>query len=226
MPWAGFTAIAGTSIPPTSTCAAPGYITFDYDGLKQMKFCFFCCRRIACRNSISHLILVGGKGTRPSVVHHSERRDTVGMRQVNNLSNQCRWGCCWHSRGGCMCYACAVLCIAVLCMYCVLSGPLSAAIAQIMRHAKPDRVNIDASGPGHPAQLLVGNNVCIMPGAARWAAVIWKDYVLVPHVLIYQLSEQTPLVAAVVFSSCLLLHAMGTDCMHVCLPVYTRFACE
>jgi G3E family GTPase len=36
------------------------------------------------------------------------------------------------------------------CMCCVLAGPLSAAIAQIIRQAKPDRVIIEPSGLGHP----------------------------------------------------------------------------
>lgn len=36
------------------------------------------------------------------------------------------------------------------CMCCVLSGPLSAAIAQVIRQVKPDRVIIEPSGLGHP----------------------------------------------------------------------------
>jgi G3E family GTPase len=40
------------------------------------------------------------------------------------------------------------------CMCCVLSGPLSAAIAQIIRQAKPDRVIIEPSGLGHPGGEL------------------------------------------------------------------------
>lgn len=40
------------------------------------------------------------------------------------------------------------------CMCCALSGPLSAAIAQIIRQVKPDRVLIEPSGLGHPAGAL------------------------------------------------------------------------
>uniref|UniRef100_A0A383VMH9 CobW/HypB/UreG nucleotide-binding domain-containing protein n=1 Tax=Tetradesmus obliquus TaxID=3088 RepID=A0A383VMH9_TETOB len=49
------------------------------------------------------------------------------------------------------------------CMCCVLSGPLSAAIAQIIRQAKPDRVIIEPSGLGHPGGLidiLQGPHLC------------------------------------------------------------------
>lgn len=41
------------------------------------------------------------------------------------------------------------------CMCCVLSGPLSAAIAQIIRQVKPDRVLIEPSGLGHPGGELL-----------------------------------------------------------------------
>ena len=40
------------------------------------------------------------------------------------------------------------------CMCCSLSGPLGAAIAQLVRNAKPDRLIIEPSGLGHPAGLL------------------------------------------------------------------------
>jgi hypothetical protein len=45
-------------------------------------------------------------------------------------------------------------------MCCVLSGPLSAAIAQIIRQAKPDRVIIEPSGLGHPGGEWAVADVC------------------------------------------------------------------
>lgn len=46
------------------------------------------------------------------------------------------------------------------CMCCSLSGPLGAAIAQLVRNAKPDRLIIEPSGLGHPAGLLDVLKVC------------------------------------------------------------------
>ncbi len=37
------------------------------------------------------------------------------------------------------------------CMCCALSGPFSAAIAQLLRNTKPGRLLIEPSGLGHPA---------------------------------------------------------------------------
>jgi G3E family GTPase len=56
------------------------------------------------------------------------------------------------------------------CMCCVLSGPLSAAIAQIIRQAKPDRVIIEPSGLGHPGgefPVAVACKVLVFRGVQR-----------------------------------------------------------
>lgn len=39
-------------------------------------------------------------------------------------------------------------------MCCALAGPMSAAVATLLRSCKPDRLLIEASGLGHPAGLV------------------------------------------------------------------------
>ena len=40
------------------------------------------------------------------------------------------------------------------CMCCALAGPMTAAVAMLVRRSKPDRLIIEASGLGHPAGLV------------------------------------------------------------------------
>ena len=39
-------------------------------------------------------------------------------------------------------------------MCCALAGPMTAAVAMLLRSCKPDRLLIEASGLGHPAGLV------------------------------------------------------------------------
>jgi G3E family GTPase len=40
------------------------------------------------------------------------------------------------------------------CMCCALAGPMTAAVAQLVRQSRPARLLIEASGLGHPAGLV------------------------------------------------------------------------
>ena len=39
-------------------------------------------------------------------------------------------------------------------MCCTLPGPMTAAVAMLLRQSKPDRLLVEASGLGHPAALI------------------------------------------------------------------------
>lgn len=69
------------------------------------------------------------------------------------------------------------------CMCCTLAGPMTAAVAMLLRQSRPDRLLVEASGLGHPAGLvdvLQADNfktsvrlesiICLMDACQVWSS--------------------------------------------------------